>query len=48
MEVSTILFTVMWVSFMAFEVYICVQLARKGWRRFNKWRLKQKALAELK
>lgn len=48
MDVGAILLTVAWVGFMIFEVYVCVQLARKGWRRFNKWRLKQQALAELK
>ena len=48
MEIDVILFGLLWIGFMAFEVFVGVKIAMKGYRRLKKWHMKQQALAELK
>lgn len=45
---ETILFGLLWLGFIAFEIFIVAKLAKKGYRRLKKWHVKNQALAELK
>ena len=48
MEIDVILFGLLWLGVIAFEVFVGVKLAMKGYRRLKKWHVKQQSLAELK
>ena len=48
MEIEVILFGLLWFGVLAFEIFVGVKLAKKGYRRLKKWQMKQQSLAELK
>ena len=41
MEIDVILFGLLWLGVIAFEVFIGVKLAMKGYRRLKKWHARQ-------
>ena len=41
MEIDVILFGLLWFGFIAFEIFVGVKLAMKGYRRLKKWHMRQ-------